>query len=98
MAESFECKNSREGCNGEVEEQKGMSMGDVEKVDRFCYLGDTINSGGGCEIAVSRRCRLGWKTFNELVSILAGRRLIMRIKGKNYKVCVRAVMVYGSET
>lgn len=30
-------------------------MGDVEKVDRFCCLGDIIDSGGGCEIAVVRR-------------------------------------------
>ena len=43
-------------------------MGDVE-MDRFCYLGDTINSGGGYEIAESRRCRLGWIKFNELVLV-----------------------------
>ena len=47
MAESFECKKFREVSNGVVEEQEGMSMGDVDKVDRFCYLEDTINSGSG---------------------------------------------------
>ena len=31
--------------------KKGYNIGDVEKVDRFCYLRDTISSGGGCEIA-----------------------------------------------
>ena len=50
------------------------------------------------EIAVSRRCRLGWIKLIDLVSILAGRRLMMRIKGKIYKACVRTAMVYGSET
>ena len=93
MAESFECKKCWEVSNGVVEEQEGMYIGDVEKVDKFCYLGDTINSGGGCEIAVLRRCRLEWIKFSELVSILAGRRLTMRIKGKIYRACVRAEMV-----
>ena len=75
-----------------------MYMGDVEKMDRFCYLRDTISSGGGCEIAVSRRCRLGWIKFNEQASILAGRRITMRVRGKICKACVRTAMVYGSET
>ena len=47
-------------------------MGDIEKMDRFCHLGDTINSDGRCEITVPRRCRVGWIKFNELISILAG--------------------------
>ena len=53
---------------------------------------------GGCEIAVSRRCRLGWIKFNELGSILTGRRHTMRIKGKIYKACIITAMVYCSKT
>ena len=73
-------------------------MEDIGRVDRFCYLGDVINSGGGCEIAVARRSRFGWIKFNELASILCGRRFTMKMKGKIYKACVRSVMVYGAET
>ena len=98
MAENFECKKCREISNGVLEEQERRNMGDVEKVDRFCYLGSTINGGGRCEIAVARRCRLGWITFNDLAPILTGRRFTMRIKGKIYQACVRTAMVYGSET
>ena len=101
MAENFECKKCkkcRELRDRVVNEQETMYMEDVEKVDRFCYLGDTINSGGGCEIAVARRCRFGWIKFNELAPILTGRRFTMRIKGRIYKACVRPAMVYGSET
>ena len=98
MAENFVCKKCRDIRNGSRNEQEQLYMGEVDKVDRFCYLGDTINSGGGCEIAVARRCRLGWVKFNELASILTSRRFTMRSKGRIYEACVRTAMVYGSET
>ena len=36
---------------------------DVEKVTDLSYLGDGINSGGGCEAAVTSITRTGWVTF-----------------------------------
>ena len=32
---------------------------EVETVNRFCYLGDRLNAGGGCEAAVTARVRTG---------------------------------------
>ena len=67
-------------------------------MQQFVYLGDVLNEGGGCEIAVSRRCHLGWARFNEMASVLCRRRFSWKLRGKVYKACVRSVMVYGSET
>ena len=71
--------------SGEVEEQETMYMNN-QKMDYFCYLNDMINSGGGCEIAVARKCRYGWMKFNKLASVLRDRRVTMEMK--MCKTCV----------
>ena len=102
IAEKAICKNCHKIDKESGEETRGIDgcgcMTNIEKVDRFCYLGDTINSGGGCEVSVVRRCQFGWLKFNELSSLLCGNRFSMKIKGKIYKACVRTVMIYGAET
>ena len=37
----------------------------VETVNGFCYLGDRLNAGSGCEVAVAARVRIGWVRFKE---------------------------------
>ena len=37
----------------------------IEKVDKFCYLGDMLNADGGCDSAVTARVRCAWKKFRE---------------------------------
>ena len=50
---------------------------EVETVRGFCYLGDRVNAGGGCEAAVTARARIGWVKFRgmrgvaELKKVLA---------------------------
>ena len=36
----------------------GVSLG---KVDKFCYLGDTLDADGGRDSAVTARVKSGWK-------------------------------------
>ena len=43
---------------------------DVETVTDFLYLGDRINSGGGCEAAVTSRTRLEWVIFRDCQDLL----------------------------
>ena len=38
---------------------------EVKTVKRFCYLGDRLNTSGGCETAVTSRVRIGWIKFRE---------------------------------
>ena len=96
LALSFICSKCVSG--EDLLENDGQYLEGVERVQQFSYLGDMMNEGGGCEIAVSRRCHLGWARFNELAGILCGRRFTWKLRGKVFKACVRSVMVYGSET
>ena len=32
----------------------------LDVVDSFCYLGDTIGAGGGCDLSVITRIRSAW--------------------------------------
>lgn len=70
----------------------------LDVVADFCYLGDTMSSGGGCELAVIWRCKSVWKKFKELLPILTNKQLPATIRGQVYSSCVRSVMLYGSET
>ena len=49
----------------------------VEVVDTFCYFGDTICAGGGCEAATITRVQTAWGKFKELLPLLANRALAL---------------------
>src|SRR5579864_6847988 len=72
--------------------------GQLDCVDRFCYLGDVIGDGGGAEEATRARVKCAWSKFKELAPILTTRGASLKLKGKIYRACVQRVMVYGSET
>ena len=70
---------------------------EVETVNRFCYLGDRLNAGGGCEAAVTVRVGIGLVKFREGGESLLGNRFPLRIIGKVYHCCVRSAILYGNE-
>jgi hypothetical protein len=70
----------------------------IERVGKFCYLGDMINADGGADSAVVARVRSAWKKFRELLPILTHKGTSLKLKGKIYESCVRSCMIYGSET
>jgi len=74
------------------------SVSGLECVDRFCYLGDIIESGRGCEEGSRTGVKCAWGKFRELLPILTGRGFSARLKGKIWQACVQSMMVYGSET
>ena len=53
----FKCRKCK-GYHINVEDQKEKLHDDMETVTEFSYLGDRINSGGGCVAAVTSRTRL----------------------------------------
>ena len=77
-----------------------VQVGDEELdvVDLFCYLGDMISAGGGCEAAVIARCRTAWAKFRQLLPILTARSLPPKTKGRIFSSCVRGAMLHASET
>ena len=81
-----------------VKEVELSGSGKLECVNKFCYLGDVIGSGGGASDASRNRVRCAWGKFNQLQPMLARRGASLRIKGKIYAACVQSVLVYGSET
>jgi len=99
--ETFVCNS----CKRSIETRHSCSEGPADAdvngigiVQSFCYLGDVLQSDGGCDIAVNERVRKGWFKFRELSGVLCNRRLPLGMKGVLYRSCVRTVLTYGSET
>ena len=69
---------------------------DVEAT--FCYLGDMISAGGGCDRAIAARCCAAWSKFRKLLPILTSKHISFKIRGKVFTACVRSTMLHGSET
>ena len=62
----------------------------LEKVDKFCYLGNMLGADGGCDSAVtaSQIC---------LESFVNTYPFSLKLKGNIYATCVSCLM-HGSET
>ena len=73
----------------------GNATMDVEP--KFCYLGDMLCAGGGCELAVITRCSVAWGKFKKLLPILTSKHINLELRGKLYTSCVRSSLLYGSE-
>ena len=55
---------------------------------QFCYLGDMLSAGGGCELAVITRCKCAWGKFRQLLPLLTNRHLPLLTRGKVNSSCV----------
>ncbi|XP_065321208.1 uncharacterized protein LOC135928678 [Gordionus sp. m RMFG-2023] len=99
--ENLKMEESDKACikgihNNDNLENGGLDIGNgltLEKVDKFCYLGDMLNADGGVDSAVVARIRQAWMKFREMSSILTNKKL----KGKVYVICVRSCLAYGGE-
>ena len=72
----------------------------LEVVASFCYLGDMLSAGGGCEMVVTTRVKTAWKKFRELhvLPVLTSRHLPYKTHGHVYSSCVPSTMLHASET
>ena len=70
----------------------------MEVVDTFCYLGDTINGGGGCSPSVVKRVRAAWGKFRELLPLVTSRAVSFSSRGYIYSTYIRKVLTYASES
>ena len=91
-------------CNGDGLTSAGVGgfdLGDgvvLEKVEKFCYLGDMLSKEGGAELVVVTRIRGAWKKFRELAPIVTSKGASLVVKERVYASNVRSCMMYGSET
>ena len=70
----------------------------LEVVASFCYLGDMLSAGGGCEMAITTRVKTAWKKFRELLPVLTSRHLSYKTRGHVYSSCMQSAMLHASET
>ena len=79
---------------------KEVMIGDekLEVVPEFCYLGDILSAGGGCELASITRCNCAWAKFRQLLPLLANRHLSLLTRSCVYSTCVRRAMLHAAET
>ena len=70
----------------------------LEAVPEFCYLGDMLSAGGGCELAAITRCKCAWGKFRQLLPFLTNHHLPLLTRGKVYSSSVRSVMLHAAET
>ena len=97
---NYKCKR----CLGQARPLDGRPYNEVmvdndplEVVDSFCYLGDMLSAGGGCELSSTVRVKSAWKKFRELLPVLTSRSIPLITRGRVYSSCVRSVLLYGSE-
>ena len=90
----LKCKEIMEGTMDSIEKL----CDEVETVNGFCYLGERLNAGGGCEAAVTAGVGIGWVRFGECGELLLGNRFPLRMGGGVCCCCVRSAILYGSET
>ena len=60
----------------------------LDVVDSFCYLGDTICAGGGCDSSVITRIRSAWGKLRELLPILTSHALSYITRGQIYSTYI----------
>ena len=93
------------GCLGKARPIDGRTVKEVkvdnetlEAVPEFCYLGDMLSAGGGCELAAVTRCKCAWGKFRQLLPLLTNRNVPLVTRGRVYSTCVRSVMLHAAET
>ena len=100
VAVGFQCSRCTNTNANDKQERKNLDIGSdsIEKVDKFCYLGDMMSSDGGCLDAVRTRVKAMWGKWRQLSSLLLNKSVPLKIRGTIYRTCLRHVMLYGSET
>ena len=80
VADGFRC----EQCAGTIKEAYlAGDNGDNGCVERFYYMGDTLDGDGGADIAATSRIRTGWMKFWELFTFLTPRAPPIEMRGSS---------------
>ena len=84
--------------DGRPQNEVQVGLDKLEVVASFCYLGDMLSAGGGCEKAVTTRVKTASNKFRELLPVLTSRHLSYKTCGHVYSSCVRSAMLHAGET
>ena len=58
------CMGNARPIDGRPQSEVQVGPDKLEVVASFCYLGDMLSAGGGCEMAVTTRVKTAWKKFS----------------------------------
>ena len=92
------CMGNARPIDGRPQSEVQVGPDKLEVVASFCYLGDMLSAGGGCEIAVTTGVKTPWKKFRELLPVLTSHHFSYKTHGHVYSSCVRSAMLHASET
>ena len=92
------CMGNARPIDGRPQSEVQVGPDKLEVVASFCYLGDMLSAGGGCEMVVTTRVKTACKKFRELLPVLASRHLSYKTRGHVYSSCVWSAMLHASET
>jgi len=70
-----------DGLNSDLHLDIGNGVS-LEKVDKFCYVGDMVSADGVCDSAVTARVGSAWKKFCEYLPLLSGKGYSLKLKGQ----------------
>ena len=90
------CMGNAHPIDGRPKSEVQVGPDKLEVVASFCYLGDMLSAGGGCEMAVTTRLKTAWKKFRE--PVLTSRHLSYKTRGHVYSSWVLSTMLHASET
>ena len=70
----------------------------IEKVDKYKYLGQTLKMENNTEEEILARIKAGWRSFGIHKNILTDKDIPMTLRSRVYDQCVLTTIVYGAET
>ena len=71
---------------------------EIERVEEYKYLGQTLKLKDCSKEEVLKRIKAGWSCFGRHKEILCNKDIPMSLRRKVYNQCVLPTMTYGSET
>ena len=92
------CMGNARLIDGRPQNEVQVGLDKLEVVASFCYLGDMLSAGGGCEISVTTHVKTAWKKFRELLPVLTSCHLSYKTRGHINSSCVLRAMLHASET
>ena len=92
------CMGNASPYDGRPQSEVQVGPDKLEVVASFCYLGDMLSAGGGCEIKVATHVKTAWKYFRELLPVLTSCHLFYKTCGHVHSSCMQSTMLHASET
>ena len=82
--------------DGRPENHVTLEGSKLDVVESFCYLGNELCPGGGCELAAIARSRAAWGKFCELLPLLSSSTISLARCGMLFNSCVRRALLHAS--